>query len=398
MKKTSFRFFITLLLSLSFSLALTGCWDKREINELAFVQGVIIDKDANNIKLILHILKPSVLAQSKGGGRMGGGGGGESSKPYLIMSEEGPTLSKALSKFNNSLSRELFIQQNDIFFISEKLARSGLNEILDALTRQNEFRRTSYLMVLKGKPEDIMQAPAGLEQIPYKEVLGAIKRSMKTSTAYVTNINDFFKALTAGEGRQPIMGVISVTKKNGKPSGISVENAAIFNKDKFIGYTNALETSGLLFINGKIQNGTIELNRGPDQQKGKVTLEIIKSKTSVRPVLKDNKLSMQISVTAETTLDEQETSIDLSNPQRISELEQLQNAAIKHRIQLALNKIQKEYKSDVFGFGEKIHQHYPKIWNQIKGDWKDLFPHLPVEIKVKSWLARTGITSKPPKY
>jgi len=193
MKKTSFRFFITLLLSLSFSLALTGCWDKREINELAFVQGVIIDKDANNIKLILHILKPSVLAQSKGGGRMGGGGGGESSKPYLIMSEEGPTLSKALSKFNNSLSRELFIQQNDIFFISEKLARSGLNEILDALTRQNEFRRTSYLMVLKGKPEDIMQAPAGLEQIPYKEVLGAIKRSMKTSTAYVTNINDFLK-------------------------------------------------------------------------------------------------------------------------------------------------------------------------------------------------------------
>lgn len=392
---------MTISIILAIALILSGCWDKREINELAFVQGIIIDKGQdNNIKLTLHILKPAVLAQSKGGSESGGmgGGGGSAAKPYLIVSEEGATVSKALSKFNHDLSRELFIQQNEVLLISEKLARNGLKDILDVLTRKNEFRRTSYLLILKGNPEDIIKLPANLEKIPYGDILGAVKRSAKTSTAYVVNVNDFFKALTGGEGIQPIMGVLNILKKNGKPNGISVKDAAIFDKDKFIGYTNSLETSGLLFINNKIQGGTIEVEQNLEGHKCKITLGIVRSKTEVKPVLKGNRLYMEISVTTETTLDEQETTVDFTNSKMINKLEQLANNTIKNRIELALNKIQKNYKSDVFGFGEKIHKRYPYIWKKIKNNWKDLYPHLPVEIKVHSWLARTGITSKPPKF
>lgn len=56
------------------AILLTGCWDKREINQLAFVQGLGIEKGKDDmIHLIVQILKPGLLAT--GGGGAGGTGG-----------------------------------------------------------------------------------------------------------------------------------------------------------------------------------------------------------------------------------------------------------------------------------------------------------------------------------
>ena len=48
-----------------------------------------------------------------------------------------------------------------------------------------------------------------------------------------------------------------------------------------------------------------------------------------------------------------------------------------------------EAKSDAVGFGRTVRAFHPKLWE--KGDWNDTFSELPINVKVKAEIIRTGI-------
>ena len=68
---------------------------------------------------------------------------------------------------------------------------------------------------------------------------------------------------------------------------------------------------------------------------------------------------------------------------------------IKSLCEKALNKAQKELKTDIFGFGETIHRKYPKMWKKMKDNWDDIFPNLPVNITVEVDTKQLGGIGKP---
>ena len=66
---------------------------------------------------------------------------------------------------------------------------------------------------------------------------------------------------------------------------------------------------------------------------------------------------------------------------------------VQNLIQLTLNKAQKQFHSDIFGFGRTVYQAYPKEWNkQYKQKWDEEFRELKVTIKPKVIVTRTGFT------
>ena len=42
---------------------------------------------------------------------------------------------------------------------------------------------------------------------------------------------------------------------------------------------------------------------------------------------------------------------------------------MKETINQTIETVQKQYKSDIFGFGEAIHRSNPKEWKKIKKQW-----------------------------
>lgn len=55
----------------------------------------------------------------------------------------------------------------------------------------------------------------------------------------------------------------------------------------------------------------------------------------------------------------------------------------------------KELNSDIFGFGEAVHENYPNEWKHIENNWDEIFKKLDVEVMVDSNLQRTGRITKP---
>ena len=86
---------------------------------------------------------------------------------------------------------------------------------------------------------------------------------------------------------------------------------------------------------------------------------------------------------------------DLTSPEMINSLERRKATVIKNEIEQVLKKVQKEYKTDIFGFAKVLKENYPDIWEKIEDDWKTIFPEIEVKIevetKIKYFFANNGV-------
>jgi hypothetical protein len=62
----------------------------------------------------------------------------------------------------------------------------------------------------------------------------------------------------------------------------------------------------------------------------------------------------------------------------------------------AVNKAQKTYKTDVFGFGFKLSIQHSKEWEaKYKDVWKDIFSDVPVNVDVQTKIINSGVVVSP---
>lgn len=175
----------------STSFLLTGCWDRREINDTAIVLGATIDKaNGKNIKLAVQFLAPQAI-----GGQQGGGGGG--GPKVLMRSAIGENMVDAASKLQVQLPRKLFWGHCKIYIIGEKLAKGGaLNEQIDFLIRHPEPRDNAYLFVSSGKASKVLE----FQPLSELHVAEGLRKISEMHIGKTTTVKDFEQMVT-GDAR-----------------------------------------------------------------------------------------------------------------------------------------------------------------------------------------------------
>ncbi|MGI6423966.1 MAG: hypothetical protein ACOX2A_01655 [Tepidanaerobacteraceae bacterium] len=134
----SFIIIVLLLLTLG------GCWSKREIEDIAVVTIMGFDRVTVNGKdqwlLSRRILKPRNLA---GQSPFGGGQGGKGEEPVFIVSSIGDTISETARDASTRIPRREFVAHANIIIIGERLAREGVDQLIDAVLRYKDIRLDS---------------------------------------------------------------------------------------------------------------------------------------------------------------------------------------------------------------------------------------------------------------
>ena len=75
----------------------------------------------------------------------------------------------------------------------------------------------------------------------------------------------------------------------------------------------------------------------------------------------------------------------------MKELEKDFSERLKQIINETLNTTQKEYKSDIFGFGNYIYKNNLKKWNVINDKWdEEIFPNITIDVVVDINLNNKG--------
>lgn len=374
---------IILLISMFFA---TGCWDRTEINELALEMGWGLDKaDNGQIQSSAQVVIPSKMKTE------GGGGAG---KPYFVVYGTGRTTLEAAQSMQAKLSRKILRSHRRVLLIGEPLAKQGLKNVLDTYARDPQVRlRTDVFVTQNSTARDFLKIPYPLESTP---AIGALKEHLSMGGfGNIVLLNFLLNAST--EGSCPTLPVMKATLDSGgsdQPDGFAYAGRALFDENlKMVGIVSAPEAQLMFWI--KSSNRYLTMAEYVPQGKGNVSVDLIRPKGEIQAALKGNRMTFQVLLKGKGAIRENNTNFDLRQWQNLQTVEAELNKDTAQRAKQLITKVQKEYGTDVFGFGEAVHRKYPYRWKQMKKNWSKEFSEADIAVSAKVTIQRVGLTGPP---
>jgi spore germination protein KC len=375
-------FLFTLICVLS--LFTGGCWDRLEVNDMALVLASGVDAmPQQKYKVSIQLALPT------GGGESQAQTSSAGKNSFFVEDETGVDIWDTTSKIQEKLSRRVFPAHRRILIIGEKLAKRGLQPILDAFIRQPESRMRTYILVAKGgTAEKILKAPYPIEKVPTE----GIREILHSEIGLAVDLKNLLMDRAAN---QSIVLPTVELAENGKTTKkiFQISGAAVFHHDKLAGYLNDRQTRGLVLLRQEPLKS--ELTVYIPALKGNMSADMLKTSIKVKAKKIRGQIVMYINTLAQLGIAENQTELDLSEPKTVTAIEHLFAEELKKQLKTSLDEVQKKYKSDVVGFGEVIHRTYPQDWKSMKQNWDQKFPNLKIVWDTSAKIKRTGMTSQP---
>lgn len=375
-------------------LLLGGCWSRHELNELSIVSGLGVDKFKNNGYMItVQIVNP---------GQFSGKGGTGGYNPVVTYSGEGATIPDALGRLTTQIPRQLYFAHLRLLVLSEAVAKLGISSPLDFVSRNKDMRTDFNLIVSKGTTAaSVLKINTPIDPIPADQLLSKLETSDKLWAATgKVNLGEILTYLYRPGTSPALTGVEVVgdlaqagdagSLQEISPLGrIAYSGMAAFRRDKLVGWLNEDDTKVMNYVQNRVHR-TIGFIDSPDG-KGKITLEISRAKSSIKPHLRNGALDFDVYVRGEMDIADVESALDLTNRESQEQIEQLIDKKFEQQTEKTIRKVQSTMKTDVFGFGDAFHRAYPKEWHKIK-DWEAEFAKATVRAHADFKIRRMGTT------
>lgn len=355
--------FVLIIITLFILLISSGCYNYKEINDMAIVSSIGIDKDNKNDKYIVsaQIMNSKESEDSE-------------DSQITVYTKEGDTVHEALRNITLKSPRKLYGNHLSKIVLSEEVAKEGIDNILDTFNRVTEVRNEFIITIVKeDKASDVLKVLTTTESIPAEYVKLSLKIADKTSgLTYATKLDEFI-SLYLKKGIDPVVPVLKIDKKEKKGTTINnitttnpiskivIEDLAVTNKGKLETYLKNEEVIGYNFLRNQIQKMIIPVKC--DDENNYASILILKNKTKSNAAKKDNKYIINFNINSEAIITEYNCKKDLTDEKVIKKLEKDTEKKIKRYIKKSLNK-QKETKGKFLGLERIIYLDYPKYKNE----------------------------------
>ena len=165
---------------------------------------------------------------------------------------------------------------------------------------------------------------------------------------------------------------------------------AILNHDlKLLGFLNNDENRDFLLLAEKLKTRLVSI----PIEDGNASLELTKLKSKIVPeIRKGNKIRFNVTVSGKGELFENNNNLNVNHTKNVKFLEKKFEKQIKEQVLQTIQKVQKEYGIDIFGFGEVIHRKHPQQWKTLKKDWDETFKKAEVSLNVDITIKHTGLS------
>lgn len=381
---------IKIFLFLVAALLLTGCGNYRELNDLAITTGIAFDiKDDQYIVSYMIANSNKADTDSK-----------DSETKITVYEGKGNTISSAYMDLNSKNPKIPYIGHLEVVIISEDLAKKGMLDALDFLMRNPESRKEFYIVLSKNvEAGTLLKTLAPLESFTSQNIAGIIKSNKDNQSTIVMQKYSAVITNMINEGVEPIINGIELdgNKEEGQmqeslekatPSAtIKIDTIGIFKKDKLLGWSTHDETVGINIINNS--TGFVLLETKCDDKYMTSTLKDIKTKPII--TFENNIPKIKLKIKANGAILEMQCKRNLEETKVMKELEKEFSERLKQIINETLNTTQKEYKSDIFGFGNYIYKNNLKKWNVINDKWdEEIFPNITIDVDVDINLSNKG--------
>lgn len=382
---------ILIIIILLFSLC--GCYNYRELNEIAIVSAIGIDKTDDGYKMAVQIMNTKKEGQDTNS---------SGSQPkFIVYTAEGKTIQGILRDFVLESPRRLYATHLQLLVISEDLAKDGISDILDWFARDSESRKQFYVLVSENsQSEDILNTLTSLETLNSKKITSNID----TDTRFlgVAEQTTFENVLATYLNDKQELVLPSIRLKGDSDAGeknsnieqsspktqIFLSPLAVFKDDKMLGYLTKEESIAMSFIKNKLKSTVIDYKCSDNDY---ISSEIISSKTSLQPDISSNKPKVTIKINGKANINEINCDWDLENNETILKINKMLEQRIENIINDSIDSISQRFDSDIFGFKDLFYKKDPKYYKTIKDQLTDEnLKKLDVKVEVDMSLPQKG--------
>lgn len=358
---------------------LCGCWDVKNIEKLSFARGLAIDEtDDHQYKLTYQNLLPqSEDSQASG-------------KPEFVnVTSHGKTILEAVSDVSIK-DPPIYSDHLKVILLGEKLMRNqNIDQVFNHFIRDDELRRSSYLMAARGQAEVVFTKGSPKQQLPMpSEKLIDLTNNSGYNGKIMLPLRIGRASIYCQNGYSFLIQAVKNQKGKAKYDGAGIIKSGSNN---LVGFLSAGETQTLTWVMGTIQGGVM-----PTTDKGHpITFEIKKSKTKIKPAIENGKPVFQISVKTKGILTEDQNPNENSfSKGYLNRLENIFEKKLEHDVKQVMDKLQHEYKTDPVFFSDYIRIRYPEYWNKAKGHWDEIFSDADFKYDISFKIINFGTVGK----
>ena len=192
--KIKYIFLILILLLSMF--CLSGCYDARGIETLAYAVAIGIDKGADNtIRLTLQFAVPTSSDSTSSSSQTS-----SSTVIYVDCS----TIDSGISLINSYISKKVNLSHCKAIVISETLAYEGISDYIYTLVNNVEVRPDCYIIISRCDVYDFLSnSTPTLESVSARYYELILNSSEYTGYAETIYLSDFYKSILSST-EQPV--------------------------------------------------------------------------------------------------------------------------------------------------------------------------------------------------
>lgn len=371
--------FVFLVTALSVCL-LTGCWNYRGLNELTIVSAMAIDQDfmTGEYKIAYQVVDVNGPVKTQG-------------LRSKYVESTGKTFFDAARNAKSRLSNKLFFGNMQMVILSKEIAeKQDIGGIIDWMIRDAELRETLHVVISREDTAAKILKTDGIDKLitgyGMHEIL--MKDSSVTLSTVDIMLTQLFNVLNS-KGISLVLPAIKNVVNDGSTT-IEMCGAGVFSSERLVGFLTAEETKTFCFVNNLVKGGLITF---PSQGRGKddSVVEIESSSTGRSYSVNDNAVTFEITTETKGFLGETEQEIDTLEPSVVAHLEQMAAKTLEKRITDLIEKMKKDMKTDIFGFGNQIYKADPGWWQELGDQWPEFFSKMKVDVRCRIHFENTAL-------
>lgn len=401
-----------LLVILAIVFLTTGCWDKKEIEEKAYVVDIGLDKSdkKGDIQITYHIANPQVGTSQRGKADRE-----PASEEITFFHAAG--LSSSMDTANASITRKLSFEQTKVLIFSEELARSeNFVSMMYAMVRDVEIRRGVRILITREKANEfIHNNKPKMETRPHKFYQFMIERTTETGLVPDSDLQKYFEVTESDESL--FLAMYGTSKKFkekengyeddylpgqiGKKGGNDTQfiGSAVFKDGVMIGNLTGEETRLVLALDPYNPRITFHVTY-PDPKKPEYRIGgmvMYGPSPDIKMDLKGDKPKVRVTLPVIFDLQSVPSLVNyVDNPENQKLLKSKMEEDIKKKLEKLIKKTQEKFKGDPFRWSIKARKEFLTIQQYKKFNWEKTYPKLDIEVDVDVKIQQFGKQLKNP--
>ncbi|WP_152393433.1 Ger(x)C family spore germination protein [Paenibacillus guangzhouensis] len=364
------------------TIVLTGCWDKKNIQDINYVAALGIDYVNNKYVVYSQSLDFTIVAKQEGAKA-------KEHVPVWIGRGEGETLDSAVNDIFTAAQLPIIWEHISAIVFHERALKQDLRKMTDTLLRYHEIRFMPWVYGTRESLKELFAAPNTFNLSPVNSILHQPEDVyMQQSYIQPMTLREMFIHWLR-PGSTLLLPSISITKDHWfediKPrEAYQIDGIFAMENDHFHGWWGKKEISGLRWAIKNVVHTALQIE--PHKKTvAMISLNVPESNIKVKLVGQEQTPKITIRIYIDGSIEETLTEM---SPHK---MELLAEEKIRSEVQKTFRDgLQKNV--DLFSLRSEIYQQHVKYWNRHqKGETIRLHPDMINQVDVRVKLKDAGM-------